>query len=69
MIVLDFDLQSETSLNFVERYSQLFLLDEGLFLYVKERNNLEQSEETLMQSNFSREVCAMAKYLCRYCLR
>lgn len=72
LIVLDFDLQSETSINFLDRFSQLFLLDEGLFSNNAQKNS-DFSEfvddEISVQKKFSRGVCQMARYLCRYTMR
>ena len=58
LIVLDFDLQSETSITFMERFIQLFLLDEGLFsqkVSDKERQNDSSSDEedVLVEKKFS----------------
>ena len=58
LIVLDFDLQSETSITFMERFIQLFLLDEGLFsqkVSDKERHNdsSDQEEDVLVEKKFS----------------
>lgn len=55
---LEFDLQSETSINFVERFCQLFYLDEGLF----------PAQSASESSTFAQEVCRIARTLSRYAL-
>ena len=74
IMALDFDLQSETSLNFVERFCQLYHFDEGLFS--GHRGSAASPDCVDMEHDFgfdakkfSKDVCDMAKYLCRYCLR
>ena len=58
LLELDFELQSETSLTFMERYIQLFYLDQGLF-----------PNEKSIRMTASEEVCSLARNLCRLSLR
>ena len=55
LTTLDFNLQSETSINFLERFCQLYNFDDGL--------------QKTVQAKFSMDVCAMGRYLCRCALR
>ena len=64
LITLEFNLQSETSLNFIERFCQLYLVDDGL-----RTENGDSYKAESAQKMFSHELCSMAKYLSRYCLR
>ena len=56
---LDFNLQSETSLNFLERFCQLYRFDDGLY----------RGDVSTLQAKFSKDVCAMSRYLCRCALK
>ena len=50
---LEFDIQFETANNFLDRYQQLFFLD----------------QEKAAQKSQVKEVLSMSRYLCRYSLR
>ena len=49
ILLLDFNLQSECSINFLERYCQLFMLDDGLFP--------STSPNPTPESSFNHDVC------------
>ena len=59
LTTLDFNLQSETSINFLERFCQLYRFDDGLY----------RGDARTLQAKFSKDVCAMGRYLCRCALR
>ena len=59
LTTLDFNLQSETSINFLERFCQLYRFDEGLY----------RGSDMTVKAKFSKDVCAMGRYLCRCALK
>ena len=59
LLALNFDLQSETVINFVERFCQLHYLDEGLFAMSR-----PSAGSNCKRQHFNSEVCQMARLLC-----
>ena len=59
MVELQFDIHAEITLNFIERFLQLYRLDRGLMSKVK----------NVHVTTTERRVCQMALYLGRHTLR
>ena len=56
---LDFDIQSQCSISFLERFCQLFLIDDGLFARSETEGKAPSAEST-----FNQDVCRQATELC-----
>ena len=62
LLSLEFSLQAVTCLEFLERYCQLFRVDEGLTTWSAQSRGAAISNNA---SQFSSKVCQEALYLCK----